>query len=102
MKLKLLIDTGATLTILSDSLYKMMENSSGQLSQLKRVQRELISATDEPLQVLGKTDMSIQIGDHLYTQELAIAKLSMDGVLGLDFLNNSIPNSELPQLKYVG
>ena len=87
MKLKLLVDTGATLTIISDSLYKMMENSSGQLSQLKRVQREIISATDEPLLVLGKTDMSIQIGDHVYTQELAIAKLSMDGVLGLDFLN---------------
>ena len=41
MKLKLLVDTGATLTILSDSLYKMTENSSGQLSQLKRVQREM-------------------------------------------------------------
>ena len=80
MKLKLLVDTGATLTILRDSLYKMMENSSGQLSQLNRV---LISATDEPLQVLGKTDMSIQIEDHVYTQELAIANLSMDGFLGL-------------------
>ena len=84
---KLLVDTAAILTILNDNLYNSLKSSFGRENKLRRVEKVILSATNEPLNVSGKTEMSIKIGEKIYKQELAIAEMSMDGVIGLDFLN---------------
>ena len=84
---KLLVDTGATLSILSDNLYNSLKSSLGGEHKLTKVKREILSATDEPVKCSGKTVMSIKIGNKIYKQEFAIAEISTDGVIGLDFLN---------------
>ena len=84
---KLLVDTGATLSTLSDNLYNSLKSSLGGEHKLTNVKREMISATDEPVKCSGKTVMSIKIGNKIYKQEFAIAEILTGGVIGLDFLN---------------
>ena len=84
---KLLVDTGATLTILNTNLYNSVKSSLGGDSGLDAVRKEILSATNEPIKVAGKTELSLKIGQKMYKQELAIADIAMDGVIGLDFFN---------------
>ena len=44
---KLLVDTGATLSILSDNLYNSLKSSLGGEHKLTKVKREILSATEE-------------------------------------------------------
>ena len=84
---KLLVDTGATLTILNTNLYNTVKSSLGGDNELQTVREEILSATNEPIKVSGKPEMSLKIGQKVYKQELAIAEIAMDGGIGLDFLN---------------
>ena len=84
---KWLVDCGATLTILSTSLYNSIKSSLGGDNALARVKKEIVSATNESIRVTGKTELSLQIGQKMYKQVLAIAEVRMDGVIGLDFTN---------------
>ena len=83
----MLVDTGATLTILNTNLYNTVKSSIEGDTVLQTVRKEILSATNEPIKVSGKTEMSLKIGQKVYKPELAIAEIAMDGVIGLDFLN---------------
>lgn len=44
------------------------------------------SASGTNLTVLGKTMININMGDTAYTQEVIVTDLSVNGVIGLDFM----------------
>ena len=83
-KWRALIDTGATVSIISAKMFYTLEESCVQ--PLQPIKRKVLSATDQPLNVLGKTLISILIGDHSYDQEVVVADVNFEGVLGLDFM----------------
>ena len=51
---KLLFDTGATLTILNTNLYNTVKSSLGGDNELQTVRKEILSATNEPIKVSEK------------------------------------------------
>ena len=58
-----LVDTGATITLMSSRLYRSMDNISKM--SLNVVQRSIVMAERESLNVDGRTDIEIQIGSLL-------------------------------------
>ena len=55
---KWLVDTGATLTILNTNLYNTVKSSLGGDNELQTVKKKVLSATNEPIKVSGKTEKS--------------------------------------------
>ena len=68
-----LIDTGATLTILSRKIYDSLTDD--QKPELILDSEEILMADDSPLSVLGKGLMKITIGTKQVTQEIWVADL---------------------------
>ena len=76
----MLIHTGATVTLISDDLFKKMENPL-----ITTMNREILSASGSALQITGKTIIDIEIDTCVYTNVAVIADINVDGILGLDF-----------------
>ena len=81
----LLVDTGASLTILSKRIY---DNLATKLS-LDPIQKPITGASGESLVVYGRARVTISIGKMSYNITAAVADISMDGVLGLDFMSSN-------------
>ena len=77
----LLIDTGATVTIINTKLYKQMSNVS-----LSPSQREILTANGESLQVMGKTIADFEFENFQCSNIAVIANINVDGIVGLDFM----------------
>ena len=60
--MKLLIDTGATVSILAINIYETLIKSLGGRQNLGTLNGEILPATNEPLKVSGKTELTIQFG----------------------------------------
>eukprot|EP00105_Crassostrea_gigas_P001492 XP_011413701.1 PREDICTED: uncharacterized protein LOC105318343 [Crassostrea gigas] len=83
----LLVDTGATLTILS---YKVYENlTKPEEDKLTPVTQSIILADGALLQTKGKCDFLISIGNSEFEVTTVVADISADGILGLDFLKQN-------------
>ena len=79
-----LIDTGATVTVLSGEFYRIC-NSPTLLNVLNDI--KFVGAGGEPLIMLGKTEVSIAIGDCRVPFDVYVCKnLTEPFILGLDFL----------------
>lgn len=78
----LLVDTGATLSVLSSRVYETIKSKP----VLFHTDQVVSSASGTNLTVLGKTLININMGDTTYTQEVIVTDLSVDGVIGLDFM----------------
>ena len=81
---KMLVDTGATVTLISKEVYER----TGQ-ENLKSIKREILSANGEPIKVFGKTQIKLELNKRTYVNTAAVADISVDGVLGLDFMINN-------------
>ena len=66
---KMLVDTGATVTLISKEVYEGQEN-------LKSIKREIFSANGEPIKVLGKTQIKLELNKRTYVNTAAVADIS--------------------------
>ena len=82
--LKLLIDTGATNTLISDKVFDQIEDN--RRPELLPVTSVVLQADGTPLRTRGTSRLEVQIGDSLVTTMVTVASLKNEGILGLDFL----------------
>jgi transposase InsO family protein len=81
----LLVDTGASLTIISKKIFDKLSSEH----HLDPIQKPITGASGEALTVYGRTQMLIRVGKKSYNISVAIADIPMDGVLGLDFMSRN-------------
>ncbi|XP_033739317.1 uncharacterized protein LOC117326704 [Pecten maximus] len=86
-KVKLLVDTGATVTILSQESYEKIPEE--RRPKLKEVKKDIMAANGSELKVLGQGGFMIKPeGCRDVYFEAVVAKISTEGILGLDFLKS--------------
>lgn len=81
-----LLDTGATLPILSDRLYAELLNTSE--NELASVAHEIVDADGTPLIVQGRGPFTIKLGTQKLCCKAVVANVKVDRILGLDFLES--------------
>ena len=81
-----LVDTGATLTIISTHLWDTIKQCSSPL--LEKFDTQVLTASGEPVALKGKTTVFIDIGGMHYTCQVVVADIDLELILGLDFLKN--------------
>jgi hypothetical protein len=79
----LLIDTGATVPLLSKVCYGNMFGTKHR--SVEKVESDVLSANGSPVDVCGKTSIDLVLNGTTMSHEMIIADLSVDGILGLDF-----------------
>ncbi|XP_062568971.1 uncharacterized protein LOC134231056 [Saccostrea cucullata] len=84
VKAKFLVDTGATVTLVSETLYRKLPASVR--PKLHEVNQIIMSANGTALSVHGKAEFNIGIDQLTYHNEAVVANLKADGILGLDFM----------------
>lgn len=82
----LLLDTGATLTILSDQLYAIGKISR---TSLLPISQRIVGADGAPLTVQGKGVFGIKLGSQEFETQAVIANIKADGIIGLDFFQKN-------------
>ncbi len=79
-----LIDTGASLTILSLKTWDIISRTCS--SKLVVFKSKIYTASGEHMQVKGKTSVNIEIGGVSCITDVIVADIDMDTIIGLDFL----------------
>ena len=80
-----MVDTGSSTTLLSTStVYQLFGN-------LREVQStdtscNLTSVDGTPLDIKGKLNLQLNLGDLMFQHEFLVADIDLPGILGLDFL----------------
>ncbi|VDI48100.1 Hypothetical predicted protein [Mytilus galloprovincialis] len=99
----MLVDTGSVYTLISEALwetlrsnlctsdrYRCAAGSSTNVPstlELVREQHKVVSANGEPIDILGKTQLSICIGQEVGIQSVLVARdLAQECILGVDFM----------------
>lgn len=82
-----IVDTGASLTILSHKVYENITKSKG--NALAPSTQSIILADGALLQTKGKCDLQINIGSSEFEVTTVVADINTDGILGLDFLKRN-------------
>ena len=82
MDVYLLIDTGATVSLLSNVCNENMQGRHYLL--LEKVDRDVLSANGSSGGVHGKAFVSIVLNGTSLQQEMIVADISVDGILGLE------------------
>ncbi|MEW8542943.1 MAG: retroviral-like aspartic protease family protein, partial [Candidatus Thiodiazotropha sp.] len=80
-----LVDTGATLTIISTKVWGLMDQSSSALDPYSQV---ISTATGSPIEVNGKARVQLKMAKSLCYIDVVVANIENDMVIGLDFLKN--------------
>ncbi len=79
-----LVDTGATLTVLSTRYWENLCDSDEHV--LSTFDKDIISASGSPLEVKGTTTVCVKIGSASCDIQVIVANIENDALLGLDFL----------------
>ena len=79
-----LIDTGATLTIMSQRMWETIKPSTS--TALESFDSNVFTASGEPVEIEGKTCVFIEINGILCPCNIVVAKIDVDLIVGLDFL----------------
>ena len=79
-----LVDTGATLTVISSQIWKMIQDKC----ILSPFSREIISATGDAMKVLGQAEITLKFGKAYCPVRVIVAEIDLDVVLGLDIMKN--------------
>ncbi|VDI78822.1 Hypothetical predicted protein, partial [Mytilus galloprovincialis] len=82
-KAKMLIDTGATVSLISKKMFDSMKSQV-----LSPMDREILTANGSPLILFGKTIIDIDLNGHVCSNIAVVADLNVDGILGIDFLRS--------------
>jgi hypothetical protein len=80
----LLIDTGAKLTLVSTALAEKIVDTTMPL--LDPMPKRVYDAGGKTLNVSGKGEFTLKVGSFSCTVNAAVADLTVDGIIGLDFL----------------
>ena len=78
-----LVDTGATLTIISTKVWETLGRSSLTLSTFDQV---ISTASGSPIEVTGRTRVQLKVADCSCYVDVIIANIDNELILGLDFL----------------
>ena len=84
MDVYLLIDTGATVSLLSKVCYGNMHGRNS--LPVEKVDRHVLSANGSSVEVHGKAYVRVVLNGTSLQQEMIVADIAVDGILGLDFL----------------
>ena len=87
MSSEFLVDTGATLSILSIKGWDILSHSSSVVLQLFK--SEIFTASGSPIDVKGKVQVMVDISGIQCLTEMVVADIDVDGILGLDFLKKN-------------
>ena len=82
-----LIDTGATLTIISMRLWDTIKQCSS--PRLEPFNSQVSTASGESVEIKGKTSVFIDIGGMQYTCQVVVADIDLELIMGLDFLKTN-------------
>ena len=77
-----LVDTGATLTLISSKVWSAIRGSAVP----NKFEQDVISAFGNLLDIKGKTNVCFQINGDIGAKDVVIAEMDVDAILGLDFL----------------
>ncbi|CAG2190918.1 unnamed protein product [Mytilus edulis] len=77
----------ATVSLVSDTLFEKLK--SRDRPSVRQVTQEIIAANGESLKIIGKALFSLKLGSFHTVIEGVIAGLSVEGILGLDFLQTN-------------
>jgi len=100
------VDTGAEVTVISDSAWESLQNVAGKLTQSKQ---RLCGPDHQPLKVLGTVNLTLSLNGKSGTQRVFIVKNLRNSLLGLpaiiqlqllsqvDVVQKSIPD-KFPEL----
>jgi hypothetical protein len=80
----LLIDTGATVSLLSKVCHGNIFGTKHR--SVEKVESDVLSANGSPVDVYGKTSIDLLFNGTTMNHKMIIADLSVDRILGLDFL----------------
>ena len=78
-----LIDTGATLTIISRKVWEGMVRRTSELTSFGQV---ISTASGNPIDVCGRTTVRLRIAETHCVMEIIVADIENEAILGLDFL----------------
>ena len=85
VKTSMLIDSGATASLLSTDMY--YSKPADRRPSLKPVRGEMVAINGMTLEILGSGDFDIDVAESCYPSTFFVAKLNTTGILGLDFLS---------------
>ena len=80
----LLVDTGATLTLVSNEVVKIIGKTL--MLNLDPICKSVYDAGGKQLNVSGNGTFALSIDSFSCTVQAVVADLTVDGILGLDFL----------------
>lgn len=84
------MDTGSVFTLMSQDLYEKACRLGQQSNKLQPFFESVVSANNEPLNILGCVTMEIKIGHNIFKQDILVAKdLAHECLLGTDFLQRN-------------
>jgi hypothetical protein len=93
-KVKLLIDTGATVSIISpDILHSVIDDPRPMLTEVKQ---EVLTADGSAMKVEGSISISFMMSNIKLSQLFTVIDVGIDGILGLDFLTSNSCMLDLP------
>ena len=101
-KSKMLIDTGASLTLISKKVYDLINHNSR--PKLQESAQKVFNASGGILTQYGKAEFCISIGNSETLISAIVTDITVDGILGLDFLKkgNGVINLQTNTLQLNG
>ena len=92
IKQRILIDTGATRSCISEQLFRKLRSSLKVQSPLSADEPTYLVTADanKSLAIIGTADLNVKINGYVIVQKFYIIKdLSHSCILGMDFLNDN-------------
>ena len=86
IRIKFLIDTGPAITLISRVVFESINDYN--MEELYKVPFEVWLANGNKLQVMGGSKMKITLGSKQLMQDVVVADIKAEGILGMDFLGN--------------
>lgn len=83
---KFLIDTGATVSMLSKQLYDKIKDHS--CYEIKETKMKVFTADGTQMELQGKLDLQIELGTKRIELTALISDIQPDGILGLDIIRS--------------
>ena len=81
----MLVDSGASVSILRKDIFDKISPSSRPL--IEPIRMNLLTATGEASQFIGKIKVEIKLGNHVFEHEILLAEIKDAAILGMDFLS---------------
>ena len=84
LETKFLVDTGATVSLVSNKIvYALDKSKRSEVGSLRQI---VVSANGTDLTSMDQAFFNLTVGTQKCTVEAVIVDLPMDGILGLDFI----------------